>query len=40
MRTKLNVDKFKQNKTEMTKVELKAKTEDEKRLIYKYEKEA
>jgi len=40
LRSKQNVDKVKQSKAEMTKVELKAKTEEEKRLIYKYEKEA
>ncbi len=40
LRSKQNVDKVKQGKAEMTKAELKAKTEEEKRLIYKYEKEA
>ena len=39
-RSKQNVDKVKQSKSEMTKAEIKAKTEEEKRLIYKYEKEA
>ena len=39
-RSKQNVDKVKLSKVEMTKAELKAKTEEEKRLIYQYEKEA
>lgn len=40
LRSKQNVDKVKLGKAEMTKAELKTKTEEEKRLIYKYEKEA
>lgn len=39
-RSKQNVDKLKTSKIEQTKAELKAKTDEEKRLIYKYEKEA
>lgn len=40
MRGRHQVESFKLNKVEMTRQELKLKTEEEKRLIYKYEKEA
>lgn len=40
MRGRQNVDVYKQSKAQMTKAELKAKTDEEKRLIYKFEKEA
>ncbi len=40
MRGRQTVDGCKIQKIEMTKAELKAKTEEEKRLIYKFEKEA
>ena len=39
-RGRQNIDVYKQNKAQMTRQELKAKTEEEKRLIYKFEKEA
>ena len=39
-RSRDNVQNFKHNKQMLTKCEVKAKTEAEKRLIYKYEREA
>ena len=37
---KQNVDAYRQTKAQMTRQEMKAKTEEEKKLIYKFEKEA
>lgn len=40
MKSKQTVEKYKMNKTEQSRAETKAKTEYEKKLIYKFEKEA
>ena len=40
MRGRQNVDNYKHSKAQMTKAELKSKTDEEKRLISKFEKEA
>lgn len=40
MRGKQNIDVYKQSKAQLTRQELKAKTDEEKKLIYKFEKEA
>ena len=39
-KSRMSVEKYRQSKIQMTKDEYKQKTEQEKRLIYKYEKEA
>ena len=39
-RGKKQIDYYKQSKAQLTRQELKSKTEEEKRLIYKFEKEA
>ena len=40
LRGKQQIDVYKQSKAQLTRQELKSKTEEEKRLIYKFEKEA
>jgi hypothetical protein len=40
LRGKQQIDVYKQSKAQLTRQELKQKTEEEKRLIYKFEKEA
>ena len=40
MRGKQQVDVYKQSKVQLTRQELKIKTDEEKKLIYKFEKEA
>lgn len=40
LRGKHNVESFKQSKVELTRQELKQKTEEEKKMIYRFEKEA
>lgn len=40
MKSKMSVEKYKNNRVDHSKQELKQKTETEKQLIYKFEKEA
>lgn len=40
MRGKQNIEGYKQSKAQLTRQELKAKTDEEKKMIYKFEKEA
>ena len=40
MKSKMSVEKYRNNRVDQSKQELKQKTETEKQLIYKFEKEA